>query len=597
MTKQSPKNLAVGEMEAGGTSGSASCFGQADAADSKSLRLAGLLLAASDLLWIGQAALIAWALGLLPFAGVTGPSVFPQDVVWYSAVGIVLVAVLRLYLQNRSADMARLTARAIQSRARQELLKRAVDRSPAASFPSSGAFAAHVTEQVDLLGPYYRTYEPQTMRLRLVPLGIVLATACVSWLAALILLICGPIIPLFMALIGLKAKSASAGQQAELTRLSGILLDRIRGLETLTVFGSLGRTEAQIAEAGERFRTGTMQILKIAFLSSTVLELFAALGIAFCAVYVGFSLLGEIQTGTWGAPLTFAEGLFVLLLAPEFFAPLRAFAAAYHDRAGGLAALEKLETLFATDTDDRRSLDPAPASVGSGFTLAMPPDILFRSATIHLESREVFNQLDLRIAAGETVLLEGPSGSGKTTLIDTLLGFHEPVEGAILVDGRPVHQIAQELRRQVIWLGQAPRLFHGSLRSNLKRAVDDPDTIRDEDYWTALRLAGAEELVRRLPRGLDTLLGEDGFGLSVGEVRRVALARAAMRKSAPILLADEPTASLDPETAADVIAGLKKLTQNRTSIIATHDPNLQCIAGRRIALCEEGSLRPEEVPA
>jgi ATP-binding cassette subfamily C protein CydD len=593
MTKQSAEDRAKGEH---GCGVSGLRLGKADAGEANRLRRAGMLLSASDLLWIVQAGLIAWAIGQLPLAGTPDPVDFPGVAIWFAAAGIVSVAVLRLALQNRSADWTRVVARKIQSRAREDILAQAVSRSPTAEFPSSGAFAAHLTEQVDLLGPYYRSFEPQRVRLRLVPLGILLATACVSWLAALILLVCGPMIPLFMALIGLRAKAASAGQQEELTRLSGMLLDRIRGLETLVVFGALDRTQTQIADAGERFRNGTMNVLKIAFLSSTVLELFSALGIAFSAVYVGFSLLGEFQTGTWGPPLTFAQGLFVLLLAPEFFAPLRAYAAAYHDRAGGLAALEKLDTLFATEADDRPG-EHSQMWGAEGYRFPAPPEILFRGTTIRAGGRTVFNRLNLRIEAGETVLLEGPSGSGKTTLIDTLLGFHDPVEGAVLLDGRLTGSCAPDLRRQVIWLGQSPRLFHGSLKSNLKRAAATPDLICEEDYWEALRLAGAEDLVLRLPRGLDTPLGEDGFGLSVGEIRRIALARAAMRKDALLLLADEPTASLDPETAADVISGLKKLTQNRTAIIATHDPNMCRLDGRRIGICAEGTPAVEGVPA
>ena len=596
MTKQSLKRKdRVSGDDGSGRSGPRP--GEADASQASRLRRAGMLLAASDLFWGVQAGLIAWALAQFPLAGISEDAEPQGTAIWTAAAGIVIVAVLRLGLQNRSADITSIIARQIKSRARKDLLARAVNRSPVAPFPSSGAFAAHLTEQIDLLGPYYRNFEPQRLRLRLVPLGILMATACVSWLAALILLVCGPVIPLFMALIGIRVKAASAGQQEELTRLSGILLDRIRGLETLAVFGALGRTQAQIAEAGDRFRTGTMRVLKIAFLSSTVLELFSALGIAFCAVYVGFSLLGDFQTGTWGAPLTFAQGLFVLLLAPEFFAPLRAYAAAYHDRAGGLAALEKLDALFAENVDDKQEEVSQSKSDAVGIRLSAPPEILFHSATILVGNREVFTRLELRIEAGETVLLEGPSGSGKTTLIDTLLGFHTPVEGTLLVAGRPSGLVAHELRQQVIWLGQSPRLFHGSLKSNLKRAADEPDGITEEGYWEALRLAGAEELVRRLPRGLDTPLGEDGFGLSVGEIRRVALARAAMRKNAPLLLADEPTASLDPDTAADVIAGLEKLTRHRTAIIATHDPNLRRIAGRRIELSAQADLQLVEMPA
>jgi ATP-binding cassette subfamily C protein CydD len=399
-----------------------------------------------------------------------------------------------------------------------------------------------------------------------------------------------------MALIGMRAKAASETQQEELVRLSGSLLDRIRGLETLTLFGAIERTQRQIADAGERFRTGTMRVLKIAFLSSTVLELFSALGIAFCAVYVGFSLLGEIQAGTWGGPLTFAQGLFILLLAPEFFAPLRAYAAAYHDRAGGLAARKKLATLFPSQytPGNPKRADRSDVPVGS-ISLSGPPAIQFRSVNISHDERCVFKGFNLTIEPDETLLVEGPSGSGKTTLIDGILGFQEPDSGEIQVNDVTATMIAPSLRRKVIWLGQSPRLFHGSLKANLLRAVDTSAAVTEDDLWQALRLAGAEALVQRLPRGLETPLGEDGFGLSVGEIRRVALARAAMRKDAVLLLADEPTASLDEETAADVIEGLRNLCDGRTAIIATHDPALRKIASRRIDLKALGAHAEGEV--
>ncbi|QFT69711.1 ATP-binding/permease protein CydD [Labrenzia sp. THAF35] len=600
MTLKREKIGTVVEGE-GQDSGAAAAFGWPDKGEGRSLKRAGRLLAVSDLLWIAQAGLISWALGSLPmmFSAADDGQVIEGDLTslaFQAAASIALVAVLRVFLQNRAETVARQTARAIQSRARAELLSVAARTSPSAEFPSSGAFAAHVTEQVDLLGPYYRNFEPQKVRLRLVPLGIVAATAVFSWVGALILVVCGPLIPVFMALIGMRAKAASETQQEELVRLSGSLLDRIRGLETLTLFGAIERTQRQIADAGERFRTGTMRVLKIAFLSSTVLELFSALGLAFCAVYVGFSLLGEIQAGTWGGPLTFAQGLFILLLAPEFFAPLRAYAAAYHDRAGGLAARKKLATLFPSQNTpgNPKRAERSDVPVGS-ISLSGPPAIQFRSVGISHDERCVFKEFDLRIEPDETLLVEGPSGSGKTTLIDGILGFQEPDSGKIQVNDLTATAIAPLLRRKVIWLGQSPRLFHGSLKANLLRAVDTSAAVTEDDLWQALRLAGAEALVQRLPRGLETPLGEDGFGLSVGEIRRVALARAAMRKDAVLLLADEPTASLDEETAADVIEGLRKLCDGRTAVIATHDPTLRKIASRRIDLKAFGVLAEGEV--
>ncbi|POF29049.1 thiol reductant ABC exporter subunit CydD [Roseibium marinum] len=570
-------------------------IGQPLASEGHSLRRTGYLLGMSDLLWIPQAGLISIALGAMLAdlfgAGATSPqsaSVSGQLLV--IVAGLVCLAVLRMLLQNRALNGARRIARKIQSRARADILRVAVERSPAAVFPASGVFAAQITEQVDLLGPYYRNYVPQVMRLKLVPLAIVLVTVWFSWLAALILLICGPLIPVFMALIGMRAKAASAAQQEELTRLSGILLDRIRGLETLVLFGAAERTEDDIRSAGERFRLGTMRVLKIAFLSSTVLELFSALGIAFCAVYVGFSLLGDIEFGTWGAPLTYSGGLFVLLLAPEFFAPLRAYAAAYHDRAAGVAALEKLAALIEEIGPDSPQLpecismeNPAAVAVDG---ISSPPSIRFSDVTLSLAGRRVFRNMDLDVAPGETVFLTGPSGSGKTTLLDCLLGFHLPEEGEIRIDGKSARLVAGLLRRNVIWISQSPRLFHGSLKANLLKGVEDGAPVSEDDLWTALRLAGAEDLVRRLPHGLATPLGEDGFGLSVGEIRRVALARAAMHRKATLVLADEPTAGLDEDTAADVIRGLKTLTAGRTSLIASHDPAVLEMPGRTIDLAE-----------
>ncbi|MEP4768509.1 MAG: thiol reductant ABC exporter subunit CydD [Roseibium sp.] len=576
-------------------------IGDAKPGEGKILRGAGILLSAADMFWIPQAALIAYVLSemlkrFLDDAKGSVAGFAATDALW-CILGICLIAFVRAGLQIFALNRARSTARQIQRSARADLLEAATACSPAAPFPSSGAFAAHLTDQVDHLGPYYRNFLPQVMRLKLVPVAIVLVTATVSWLAALILLICGPLIPVFMALIGMRAKAASAHQQDELTRLSGTLLDRIRGLETLTVFGAIGRTEDDIRQAGDDFRAGTMGVLKIAFLSSTVLELLAALGIAFVAVYVGFSLLGDIRAGTWAGPLSYWQGLFVLLLAPEFFAPLRGYAAAYHDRAAGLAAKEKLANIAQQISGS--SVGSLQVSSSSGSERKLPenaPEIGFYKVSLSLGETPVLESLSFEVASGEILLLHGPSGSGKTTILDTLLGFHTPQSGRIELDGqRLVPGLAEQLRGNVIWLNQAPRLFHGSLKSNLLKGVSPGERVLEEDFWKALRLAGAADLVRRLPQGLATQLGEDGFGLSVGEMRRIALARAALRKDAVLLLADEPTAGLDQETASDVIAGLTALCSGRTSLIATHDPAVLSMPGRAFDMTKVQVVRSREV--
>lgn len=574
-------------------------IGGANVADKKALDRAGTVLAVADLLWIPQAALIAWPLGqVLSRISDNGTATGPDSLSWVlltCVVGIVMIAAVRVSLQTRANRWVRLAARNIQKTARRELLRAAAERSPAESFPSSGAFAAHVSDQVALLGPYYRNYQPQLMRLKLVPLGIVCVTAWFSWMAALILLVSGPVIPVFMALIGSRAKAASAGQQEELTRLSGMLLDRIRGLETLVLFGAVDRTRSEIREAGEDFRVGTMRVLKVAFLSSTVLELFSALGIAFSAVYVGFSLLGDLQVGAWGAPLGYSQGLFILLLAPEFFTPLRSFSAAYHDRAAGLAAHQKLSEILATIKPGQRTVS-AVENKARGQRLNSAPRICLKNVSLDLAGNRIFSRFNLRIEPGETLLISGRSGCGKTTLLDFVLGFRAPDDGKVLIDDQEPAGITGQLRKKVMYLGQSPRLFHGSVKANLLKGIAAPEEVEEAEILAALRLAGAQTLVNRLPKGLSTQLGEDGFGLSVGEIRRIALARAALRKDAVILVADEPTAGLDQATASDVIEGLKELSQGRTSLIATHDPALLALPGRQLDLVSCSDLvQPESV--
>jgi len=551
--------------------------------DVAALRKASALTVAADLIWIPQAALLAFVLASCLEAYLTAQSPDARLLVW-GALGFGALALPRAALQYAAGQIAGGAARTVRARLRKDLLDRLSRTSPAADLPASGALAVSLAEQVDALGPYIRHFKPQAARVKWVPLAIVLTVLPLSWIAALILLVCGPVIPLFMALIGLRAKAASAHQQDELVRMGGVLLDRIKGLETLRLFGALRATQSLVEHTGEAFRTKTMGVLKIAFLSSTVLELFSALGIAFVAVYVGFSLLGDITIGTWGGPLTYFTGLFVLLLAPEFFSPLRSYAAAYHDRSAGLAAEDKLQGLMEGLAEVPDGLSREIAQGRPALPVAGAPFLSLCNVSLRLGHRLVLRDVSLEIRAGETIILTGPSGAGKTSLIDTFLGFHTPAAGRVLAGGKDLLQLDPEAwRASMAWLGQDPQLFHGSLRSNLTLAKPDASS---GELAAALHLAGAAGLVARLPRGLDTVLGENGFGLSVGEIRRVALARAALRSHAGVLLADEPTAALDRETAADVIAGLGRLRAGRTALIATHDPELIALGDRHIVLSD-----------
>ncbi|WP_106754873.1 thiol reductant ABC exporter subunit CydD [Pannonibacter carbonis] len=553
---------------------------------------AGRIAALADLLWITQAYLLALAIAGLAtgdmqaMAGASAQSLFALPAV--AASLIALIAILRLMLTLLASRLATAAAERVKTDLRDRLLRVLAAAAPSAALPGAGAVAAAIADQVEAIGPYVRRFLPLRPRLTLVPLGILLAAFIANWMVAVILLVAGPLIPVFMALIGMRAKAAADGQHGELARMSAFLLDRLRGLDTLRLIGALERTDKAVAEAGDRFRVATMKVLKIAFLSSTVLELFSALGIAFVAVYVGFSLLGQVSGGTWGTPMDLFTGLFVLLLAPEFFSPLRAFAAAYHDKANAEAAAKVLLELPLA-----ASATPVAAVTAAASLPTASPALTFRDLTLCPGGRAVISRLNLELPAGHRLLVAGPSGAGKSTLIDALTGLRPVDGGAILIDGRDLAELnLPQWRSRLAFLSQEPRLFFGSVRSNLARAERDAS---EAEMWAALELAGARALVEQMPMGLATRLGEDGFGLSVGEARRIALARAALRREPLLLIADEPTAGLDDETAAVVIAGLERLSAGRTSIIASHDPNVLALSGLRLDIAQQPQRETEGV--
>ncbi|WP_439529677.1 thiol reductant ABC exporter subunit CydD [Pannonibacter sp.] len=553
------------------------------AAEKTGIARAGRIAALADLLWIAQAFLLALAIGGLAAedmeaqAGASAQTVLAVPAV--AASLITLIAILRLLLSLLASRMTAAAAERVKTDLRDRLLRGLAGAAPSAALPGAGAVAAAIADQVEAIGPYVRRFLPLRPRLTLVPLGILLAAFIANWMVAVILLVAGPLIPLFMALIGMRAKAAADGQHGELARMSAFLLDRLRGLDTLRLIGALERTDKAVAEAGDRFRVATMKVLKIAFLSSTVLELFSALGIAFVAVYVGFSLLGQVSGGTWGTPMDLFTGLFVLLLAPEFFSPLRAFAAAYHDKANAEAAANVLLELPLASSE----APVAPVTAAQPLPKTSPA-LTFRDLTLAPGGRAVISRLNLDLPAGQRLLVAGPSGAGKSTLIDALTGLRPVDGGAILIDGLDLAALDLSLwRSRLAFLSQEPRLFFGSVRSNLARAQRDAS---EAEMWAALELAGARALVEQMPMGLATRLGEDGFGLSVGEARRIALARAALRRDPLMLIADEPTAGLDDETAAVVIAGLERLSAGRTSVIASHDPNVLAMRALRLDITQ-----------
>ncbi len=531
------------------------------AAAAPALRRAGLLQTLAALLWVPQAALLALTVARLAEGGGLGQAL-------PAAALILLAGLLRAALEAAGARLAFRAGRAALSSLRLAAAAALAARSPLdVARPPSGEAAAALGEQADAVLPYLVRYRPARQRAALVPPLLLLAVATQSWMAALILLVAAPLIPLFMALIGLRAQEASARQMLEIGGTNAFLLDRLRGLATIRAFDAVEVTATRLRAAAEALRARSMAVLRIAFLSSAVLELFAALGVAMLAVYIGFTLLGQIGFGAWGGGIGLAGGLFMLLLAPAFFEPLRDLAAAWHDRAAGEAALDALARLAGSGEQLLPGAGDDPSRGPPGGPSAGPPTVVVQGLAFAYPgaAQPVLDGFDLGVAAGERVALFGPSGGGKTTLLALVAGLAAPQAGTIAVGGEALTGgNAAALRTGMAWIGQRPHLFAGSLRANVLLGRD------------GLAPAAADAVLARLLPGRDRRrqVGEGGAGLSGGEALRLALARAAVDPRATLLLADEPTAHLDAQTAADVTAALLDVARGRTLIVATHDPLL-----------------------
>jgi ATP-binding cassette subfamily C protein CydD len=522
--------------------------------------------------WLPQARLIAWAVqGLADGGG--------WQAVWGPAAGVLALGLLRAAGEawglRRVFGRARAELSALRARATAALASRSpVDRAR----PTSGAAASVVAEQAEAVLPWLVRYQPVRLRVTVMPIVIVSAVAWFSWAAALVLLVAAPLIPLFMAIVGWRAQAASEAQMVRVGQMNGFLLDRLRGLVTLRALGAVDATAVRLRDAAEGLRQRTMAVLRIAFLSSAVLELFSALGVAMVAVYIGFHLLGHLGFGTWGAPLTLGQGLFVLLLAPAFFEPLRELAAVWHDRAAGEAAIGALEQL---STQGRALPDALPdAAAMRPVRAAGALAVALRGLRFaHAGEAPVFEDFDLTVHAGEHVALMGASGSGKTALLALLAGLATPDAGAIRLGDQVLDSSsASALRARIGWMGQRPHVFAASVAANVALGHPALSMARVED---AMRFAALDAVAQARPA---TQLGEGGAGLSGGEAVRLALARLAVHPDAGLLLADEPTAQLDAETAARVLDALLALARGRTLIVATHDPRVAARMHRVVTL-------------
>jgi thiol reductant ABC exporter CydD subunit len=457
----------------------------------------------------------------------------------------------------------------VLSELRLELVARRLRAQPAALDGVEGAeVAAAAVQGVDGLAAYFGRYLPQVVLACVVPLAVLGWVAAIDLTSALLMLVTLPLVPVFMWLIGRYTEERTRERWLALRLLSTHFLDVVRGLPTLRM---LNRSRAQaesIGEVSERYRRTTMATLRVSFLSGSVLELAATLGVALVAVTVGVRLVG--------GGLGLQAGLTVLVLAPELYLPLRQLGAQFHASADGIAVAERILALV-----------EARAEVGPGGALAPPSPaagaVRFERVSFAYPSRPglVLDGLDLELAPGETVALVGESGAGKSTVASLLLRLAEPTAGRVTVDGVDLARCnTKSWRRRLAWVPQHPTLFRGTVADNIR--LGRPDAS-DEEVRAAAELAGADAFVRALPSGYETLVGDGGRPLSAGERRRVGLARAFLRDARLVVL-DEPTADLDPESAELVGRAVERLRRGRTVLLIAHRPDLARRADRVVVL-------------
>ncbi|HSP01562.1 MAG TPA: thiol reductant ABC exporter subunit CydD [Thioalkalivibrio sp.] len=489
--------------------------------------------------------------------------------------GAVIAILVRGLAQGLQARSAARCSRKVRSEVRQQINRCWRHQGPVAiGQNSAGTLAREWLDHTDALHGYFARFLPQMILAAVVPLIILMVVFSLDWLAGVFLLLSAPLIPLFMALVGMGAEKLNQQHFRTIGRLSGQFLDKVRGLTTLQLFGQTAPAAEILRNRSDDYRRITMKTLRVAFLSSAVLEFFSSVAIAVIAIYIGFGLLGYITFGPAGE-LTLFSGLLILLLAPEFFQPLRLLSQHYHDRAAAMgASAEIVERL--SDTEEAEQTAQRPRQPDS------PDIIVAREVSLAYDpDRPVLNQVSLAINQGDVIALTGPSGGGKSTLLYLLAGFMQPDRGHISVFGeRPGRQAFG-------WLGQSPFLVHGTWADNLRLTAPDATDIAIE---TALYFVGLKTLVSSREKGIYSSITEDGQGLSGGQARRLSLARAFVA-SYDLILLDEPTAGLDSDSEIYVLEALHKLAQaGKTLVFSTHHHALLTLSNRTL-LVSEGGVR------
>jgi ATP-binding cassette subfamily C protein CydD len=444
----------------------------------------------------------------------------------------------------------------------------------------AGEIATAAVDGVETLDRYYSKYFPQRAISTMLPFTILAVVIPFDWISGLALVLTAVFLPASMILIGEESHARNERLWGTLARLGGRFLDVLQGLATVRMFGAARREIEEIARASEDYRRATMSVLRIAFLSSFTLELISTVSIAIVAVLSGVRLL----SGAMG----FVPAYFILLIAPEYFLTLRLLGTYYHSRMEAVSAAEHVRGLLEAGAAGR-----APARAAGTREAATIPgsacEVMLERVSFDYRTRAVLDGVSFSVAPGEHVTLMGPSGAGKSTLIGLLLGFLEPRDGRILVGGRELAAFPRrEWLERIAWLPQHPTLFHGTIGDNIRLGRQ---AATEEQVREAAALAHVDEFTARMRDGLDTMVGERGQGLSAGQIQRVALARLFLRAPSLVLL-DEPTAHLDPESERLVLDAILVLAEGRTMVLATHRP-APAEQAPRVLLVENGTVREQ----
>ena len=528
-------------------------------------------LAASGALTAAAAA--AAAAGFFALAAVAqdvleGQASWPRDTVWLLVLaGAAAVRAAAGYLAARHAVDGAL---AVEQRLRARLLDRLL--AGAGASLGSAAQATAVMDEVERVGAYAERYQPARLTATLVPVVLLAAVFPLSWPVGVLLVLCLPLAPVNLSIVGMGTATVARRHAEELRHLSGYFLDRLRGLATLRALGAERAELGRVGAASEQLAQSSMAVLRVAFVSAAVLEAIVTVAIAVVAIYIGLTLMGYVHVPGLPSHMSLRTGLFLLMVTPLYFQPVRALAAAYHERADAFAAVDALQPLLDADADAR------PAARGSRSLLGAPTvEVAGVSVAFAGRDQRALDGVSLAVQRGELIGVTGASGAGKSTLLRVLAGELEPSAGRVLLDGGPPGNVPWNA---IGWLGQRPYLFAGTLADNI--GLGRPEAHEHQVRHSAIT-AGLGEVLARLPSGLETPVGEGGWGLSGGEAQRVALARAFLKR-APLLLLDEPTAHLDAASETGIIEVIRSLARDATTLLASHSPALLAACDRVVTL-------------